>query len=148
MLEIMATRKTAGEVSSIRLSPALKDELAARRLDSGSRSEAINRFAVEGMRIASHPGIVFRDGPAGRRPALFHGPDVWEVARVLVNSEVRGDGAVDLAVEHTGLSREQVTTVVGYYAAYREEVDDWIAMVDEYADRCQREWQEREAILA
>jgi hypothetical protein len=27
----------------------------------------------------AHPGIVCRDGPAGRRPGVVGGPDVWEV---------------------------------------------------------------------
>jgi hypothetical protein len=28
--------------------------------------------------MMAHPGIVFKDGPSGRRAALAFGPDVWE----------------------------------------------------------------------
>ena len=33
----------------------------------------------EGLRMEAHPGIVFRNGPSGRRAGLAAGPDVWEV---------------------------------------------------------------------
>ena len=31
----------------------------------------------EGLRMEAHPGIVFRNGPSGRRAGLAAGPDVW-----------------------------------------------------------------------
>lgn len=33
--------------------------------------------------MEAHPGIVFRDGPSGRRAGLAAGPDVWEVVGLL-----------------------------------------------------------------
>jgi len=33
--------------------------------------------------MADHPGVIFKDGPSGRRAALSYGPDVWEVIKFL-----------------------------------------------------------------
>src|SRR5688572_21638250 len=41
------------------------------------------RLVDEGLRMTEHPGIVFKDGPSGRRAALAFGPDVWEVVTFL-----------------------------------------------------------------
>lgn len=53
--------------------------------------------------MEDHPGIHFRSGPAGRRPALVDGPDVWEVVRVLHNVEATGERAVEEAAQWLGL---------------------------------------------
>ncbi len=39
--------------------------------------------------MADHPGVIFKDGPSGRRAALAYGPDIWEVIKFL--REVGGD---------------------------------------------------------
>lgn len=39
------------------------------------------RLLEEGLRMLDHPGIVFRDGPAGRRAGLIAGPDVLTSGR-------------------------------------------------------------------
>jgi hypothetical protein len=61
------------------------ETLGALRKRSVQTGEPIVRLAQryidEGMRLDRHPGIVFRDGPAGRRPVVAGGPDVWEVVR-------------------------------------------------------------------
>jgi hypothetical protein len=88
----------------------------------------------EGLRMAAHPGIVFRDGPAGRRPALAHGPDVWEVARVIRGVQARGGHVIAESAELTGCTPSQIRSVVRHYTDYREEIDDWIRRVDEEAD--------------
>ncbi|HJQ42001.1 MAG TPA: hypothetical protein VJ831_02855, partial [Jatrophihabitantaceae bacterium] len=46
-----------------------------------SGSSAANRFVDEGLRMEEHPGVVFRDGPTGRRAVLIGGPDVRDVIR-------------------------------------------------------------------
>ena len=52
------------------------------RGEGHSRSALIQRYVAEGLEMDEHPGIVFRAGPAGRRPGLIGGPDVWEVIAV------------------------------------------------------------------
>ena len=134
--------------TSIRLWTELVQELEWRVASGASRSELINAFAVEGMRIDAHPGIVFRDGPAGRRPGLADGPDVWEIARVLSEVEPRGEAAVDATAERLGLTTRQVLAALGYYAAYKAEIDEWISEVDRQAEWMERAWRQRSGVLA
>ncbi len=49
--------------------------------------------------MAEHPGIVFKDGPSGRRAGGGLGPDVWEVVTFLRQVEERGDEAIAAAAE-------------------------------------------------
>ena len=76
-----------------------------------------------------HPGIVFRPGPAGRRPGLAGGPDVWEVVRVVRNVEACGDRAIAEAASWLGLAAARVRIAVEYYADYPAEIDAWLAKV-------------------
>jgi hypothetical protein len=75
--------------------PELRERLvrAARAAPGETRSQLALRLIDEGLRMDAHPGIVFRPGPAGRRPGLMAGPDVWEVARVLREQPPGEDGA-------------------------------------------------------
>jgi hypothetical protein len=102
------------------------------------RNVLINRDGDEGLRMEGHPGIYFRSGPAGRRPALVDGPDVWEVIRVVRNVEATGGRAVKEAAQWLGLGRDRVEAALSYYAEHGPEIDDWIARVDEEADRAHR----------
>jgi hypothetical protein len=113
-----------------------------------TRAELLNAYVDEGLRMDGHPGIVFRSGPAGRRPALIGGPDVWEVIRVVHNVEAHGEAAIGEAADWLGLRVDQVAAAVGYYAEYGEEIDDWIARNDEEAERAQRTWERRQQALA
>lgn len=45
-----------------------------------SGSSIANRFVDEALRMEGHPGVIFRDGPTGRRAVLIGGPDVREVS--------------------------------------------------------------------
>src|SRR5438105_14091916 len=49
------------------------------------RSNLVERYVGEGLRMDEHPGIVFVEGPAGRRPSLARsrGLDVWQVISTL-----------------------------------------------------------------
>jgi hypothetical protein len=33
--------------------------------------------------MSDHPGVIFKDGPSGRRAALGYGPDIWEIIKFL-----------------------------------------------------------------
>src|SRR3954471_21209310 len=77
---------------SIRMPEGTRDQLAGPLEARGeTRSALTQRYIDEGLRMDRHPGIVFRSGPAGRRPGLAEGPDVWRVVRVIRNGEARGD---------------------------------------------------------
>lgn len=83
-----------------------------------------------------HPGVIFRDGPAGRRASLVGGPDVWEVIRSVKSAraaepDLSGPEVTELVSENTGVPARLVGVALTYYAAYPAEVD---ALV-EHAER-------------
>lgn len=118
-------------------------DVESRRLGR-SRSWLAKRLLDEGLRMERHPGIVFRSGPAGRRPGLMGGPDVWEVARVAAG----GGNTWEEVAELTGLSQEQVGVALRYYAEHRDEIDAWIRMVDQEAERAEADWRRQHELLA
>jgi hypothetical protein len=111
-------------------------------------SGLVQRLVDEGLRMADHPGIVFRDGPAGRRPALVVGPDVWELIVFLGEIDERGAGAVPAAAETFAIPESAVSTGIGYYTAYTEEVDTWIAQARDASEQAEKEWERRQTLLA
>lgn len=117
---------------SLRLRTELVERLSKRARASGgeSRSRLAARLIDEGLRMDSHPGIVFRSGPGGRRAGLAGGPDVWEVARVLREIEPAGEEAIVKTSKLTGLAIPQSRAAANYYYEFAGEVDAWIAEVD------------------
>ena len=109
------------------------DDLAVRLRRRADRtgeptSGLVARLVDEGMRMEEHPGIVFRDGPTGRRAGLASGPDVWEVIVVLKDFGRNGPtAAIKATAAWLALSEAQVRTAEGYYSAYPAEIDDRIA---------------------
>ena len=81
----------------------------------------------------TYPGIVFRDGPSGRRPAVLGGPDVWEVIQTFI-AEDRDPQATS---ENLNLRPGLIGAALAYYADNQEEIDEWIEanriMMDEAA---------------
>lgn len=122
-------------------------EVGARRRGE-PKARTARRLIDEGLRMEEHSGIVFRDGPAGRRAALASGPDVWEVVETVKGSGERGDRAVAAAAEWGSLTTAQVNTAVGYYADFREEIDAQIALNLEEATRRREAWERAREALA
>jgi len=106
------------------------------------------RLVDEGLRMAEHPGVVFKDGPSGRRAALAFGPDVWEVVKVLREIDERGPAAVAAAAEVLGLAEAKVRAAMHYYSAYPEEIDAEIAQADEESAAAEAAWQAEQRLLA
>jgi hypothetical protein len=111
------------------------DTLRALRERSAQSGEPIIRLAQryidEGLRLERHPGIVFRTGPAGRRAVIVGGPDVWEVVAAARGAPESGEELVTVLAERIGVPIERIRTAIRYYAEYPDEVDRFIAMVDE-----------------
>lgn len=98
----------------------------------------------EGLRRERHPGIVFRDGPAGRRAAVEgRRLDVWQVMETVWASA----GSVPEAAEYLGLRPAQVQASVDYYAEYTDEVDAWIQRNRDEAEKLQERWKRQQAAL-
>ena len=112
-----------------------------------SISSAGERLIDEGLRMEAHPGIVFRDGPAGRRAALATGPDVWQVVPLLKGLEGSLDERIAAIAEQLWLTERQVRAVSRYYAEYTAEIDAEIAENDEIADRELAAWENERKLL-
>ena len=80
-----------------------------------------------------HPGVVFRSGPAGRRPGLIGGPDVWEVVAVH-----RSFDDVQRTADWLDQEPGAVETALRYYDAHRSEIDEWIRRNEEAAEAAER----------
>ena len=125
---------------SIRFPDLLADRVRARGVGLGeTASGMVVRLVDEGMRMADHPGIVFRDGPTGRRAGLMNGPDVWEVIVVLCDYAYgRGASPVRSAAKALALTESAVRTAENYYAAFPDEIDARIAANAAAADDARR----------
>jgi hypothetical protein len=127
------------------------DTLGALRERSAQTGEPIVRLAQryidEGMRLDRHPGIVFRDGPAGRRPVVVGGPDVWEVIAAAHSASERGERLIEALAERMGTPAEKIRVAVRYYAEYPDEVDRWISTVEEEADRLEQTLERERSLL-
>ena len=75
------------------------------RSDGQSLAEMARTLVEEGLRMARHPGVVFRPGPVGRRAALADGPDIWQVAYVFRDEPLDTETAIiDVTVRSVGLT--------------------------------------------
>ncbi len=90
-----------------------------------------------------HPGIVFRDGPTGRRAGVAAGPDVWEVIGALRANGPEGDESIQATAEWLSLSVRQVRDAVGYYHEYPDDTDDRIRRNQDDADAAEQRWREQ-----
>ena len=118
------------------------DTLAALRERSERTGEPITRLAQryidEGMRLERHPGIVFRDGPAGRRAVVAGGPDVWEIVVAARGAPERGDAGIDALAERLGVPSERIRVGVRYYAEHPDEVHRFVAIVEKESEELER----------
>jgi hypothetical protein len=118
------------------------ETLRALRERSAQSGEPIVRLAQryigEGMRLDRHPGIIFRDGAAGRRAVVVGGPDVWEVITAARNAPEHGEELVNALAKRIGVPVEKIRIAVRYYAEYPEEIDRFIKMVEQEAKQLER----------
>jgi hypothetical protein len=106
------------------------------------------RLIDEGLRMAAHPGIVFRDGPTGRRAGIATGPDVWEVVALLRGLRGGIEKRVAKAAEQLGLTVAQVRSASRYYAEFAAEIDAEISANDAAADRELAAWETERRLLS
>jgi hypothetical protein len=140
--------------------PVRFDDDVARRLASFvaarpglSLSAAANLLVDEGLRTGEYPGVVFRDGPAGRRAGLAGGPDVWEVIRAVKSArsaepELAEDELLSLVANNGGVALGKLRTAVRYWARYPEEVDGWIAAAQDAETVTEVAWRRERDLLA
>jgi hypothetical protein len=135
---------------SIRFNPSLLARLRQRANATPGASTAglAQRLIDEGLRMADHPGVIFKDGPSGRRAALAYGPDVWEVIKFLREVDERGPAAINAAAEVFAVDSSRISTAISYYGDYSGEIDAEIAEADEASARAEEAWRVQQRLIA
>jgi hypothetical protein len=116
-------------------------------------SSTANRLVDEGLRMLDHPGVIFRDGPTGRRAGLVGGPDVWEVVRAVKSARAAEPGLDEeeilaLTTANSGVPLRLVRIAVRYWASYADEIDAEIAAADAAEDAAEQVWLRERQLLA
>lgn len=122
-------------------------ERESERLDV-PKSRLAERYVDEGLRMDAHPGIVFRDGPAGRRAALAAGPDVWQLVQTISTVDARGEAAIAATADLLALAEFEIRIALRYYADFPEDVDERIRRNVEEADAAEAAWRRAQGPLA
>lgn len=95
-------------------------------------SAAAIELLTEAIKMRRCPGIVFADGPTGRRARIAGtGLDVWEV---IVTYQGVGRDVGRLREAYHWLSEPQLRAALGYYAAYPDEIERRIALNERWTE--------------
>lgn len=113
----MATR-----AHGLRLPEELEEDIEReRRLRGATFTEVATSLLREAVRMRRVPGVVFMDGPSGRRSTLAGtGLDVWEV---VATYQSVGHDYERLEKSYPWLSGPQLRASLAYYELYPEEID-------------------------
>jgi hypothetical protein len=137
-----------GRPTSFRFSEDLSARLEAEAEAAGlSVSALVVSLLDEGLHTRRFPGVVFRDGPAGRRAGLVGGPDVWEVIRDVQAAPGRGESRIRRVAAGAGLSESQVRLAVDFYAAFPDEIDRRLAAEERAATELRQAVTRRERLI-
>lgn len=98
--------------------------------------------------MADHPGVIFKDGPSGRRAALAYGPDIWEIVKFLREIDERGGAAMAAAAETFAVDVSRINTAMSYYGEYNDEIDAEIDAADEASLRAEQAWRVQRRLVA
>lgn len=137
--------RTKKQSIAFRFEPSTVARLRRRAEDTRATQTALaERYIEEGLRQEEHPLIYFRDGEAGRRPAVVG-------SRLAVGDIVttvrQNNNSIAEAAEYLELPVEHVDAALRYYADYKDEVDAWIERARAAAERERERWQrQREAL--
>jgi uncharacterized protein (DUF433 family) len=138
--------ETARRHMSLRVAQPTFEELERRAREAGEpRSALVERYIAEGLRMDEHPQIYFRQGALGRRAALQGTRlDIWQVIETVRNH----GNSVEDAADYLDLPVERVRAAVRYYAAQRDEVDEFAEGAAAAAERAEAAGRAEEEILA
>ncbi len=113
----------------LRLPEELEEEIEREmRLRGATFSEVASSLLREAVRMRRVPGIVFMDGPAGRRASIAGtGLDVWEVVATFKDVD---EDRERLKASYECLSDRQLSAALTYYGLYPQEIDARIERED------------------
>ncbi len=137
---------TTKESIAFRFDRATVARLRQRARDTHAPQTALaERYIEEGLRRDEHPLIYFRDGAAGRRPALLG--TRLDVADVIATIRQNGN-SVEEAAAYLEIPVEHVEACMRYYVDYQEELDAWAERARAAAERERERWRRRQQALA
>lgn len=118
--EAVLSSRAKGIRVPLEIDQAVRDEMKRRGV--GEWSTMVVELVSEGLRMRRAPGVVFVDGPVGRRPVIAGtGLDVWEV--IAAWHEVGRDYR-RLRAAYDWLTEPQLRAALSYYEAYPAEIDE------------------------
>jgi len=107
----------------LEIDQAVRDEMKRRGVTEWSAM--VVELVDEGLRMRRAPGVVFVDGPVGRRPVIAGtGMDVWEV---IAAWQELGRDYRRLRTAYDWLTEPQLRAALSYYEAYPTEIDERLA---------------------
>ncbi len=135
--------------TSFRLPEELLERIEAEsRAVGASITQLVSSMLDEGLKTRRFTGVVYRNGPSGRRAALVGGPDVWEVVRDLGTAPGRGMERVNNLAAETGLAPAAVMLAADFYASFPQEIDELIEANERAAEEVRRQARQRERLLS
>lgn len=146
---VYATIDYMAQPTSIRLPDPVKDRLDRRAAHGRERPSALAvRLIDEGLRMGEHPGVTFHHSAAhGRVACLAGGPDVAEVIDVLRGLDAQGQARVSETAAWFGIHPSRVRVAMGYYAAFRDEIDHQIDVRHREAAEARGRYEVEQALL-
>jgi len=110
---------------SLRIPQEIVEEIERIARETGRDFSSIAKdLLAEAIKMRRCPGIVFADGVSGRRARIAGtGLEVWEV--ITTYRSVTQD-FIRLQKAYHWLTEQQLRVAIGYYTAYREEIDEVI----------------------
>jgi hypothetical protein len=144
-----ATMAHMSSPTSFRLDPELLARISEEAVHHGTTmTSLVAALLDEGLKLRRFPGIVFRDGPTGRRAALVSGPDVWEVVRAIRESDGEGEQRIRQVALDTEIAISAVQLAVDYACAFPDEIQRRIDLDEVAAERARRASEERNRLLS
>lgn len=135
--------------TSYRLDPTVKARLEQRAVSERITERALlERLVSEGLDMVHHPGIVYRDGPTGRRAALAVGPDVWQVVSALRCTSGADEQRVAMLAEQFDLHPRHIRTAIDFAATHRDAIDAQVDENDAAAERAREVADRRSDLMA
>lgn len=112
-------------VKSVRIDDATTRDIERLRRGRGATfSSLASELLTEAAKMRRCPGVVFADGPSGRRARVEGtGIEVWEV---IASHIALGKDEKRLKKAYTWLSDRQLLAVLGYHRAYPKEIEGLI----------------------
>jgi uncharacterized protein (DUF433 family) len=138
-------REKPKQAVSFRFDPKTVRHLKRRAEEVGAPQATLaERYVKEGLRMDEHPLIYFREGAAGRRPALIG--TRLDVATV-VETIRQHDNSVEDAAEYLDVPVAHVEESLRYYLDHKGEVDEWLRRARREAERERELWERQQEAL-